>query len=183
MAHKIGKGLRNRLFLFGTEFIGNRANRIHNAFCPAEFRVQRERIIAIDAKPLRLLLVAGHRFHAFYALLFEIGVEIAVTEIGLSVGENGNIAPLRMVWNVCRLELLPDAVFHVVLLRVADFHPPLVIRDGWRGIAITPWDCGLGCLNIDFCHLLHLLYMRFDEFDFIRCQAVFFVELLVDFGN
>ena len=103
VALKIVKGLRYRLLLLGTEFIGNRANRIHNALGTAEFRVQRERLIAADAKPLRLFLVAVHRLHALNALLFEIGVEIAVTEIRPAVGKNSNIAPFGVVRDMRRL--------------------------------------------------------------------------------
>ena len=103
VAHKVVKGLRNCLLLLGTEFIGDRSDRIHNALCTAEFRVQRERLIAADTEPLGLFLVAVHRLHALNALLFEIGVEIAVTEIRPAVGKNSNIAPFGMVRDMRRL--------------------------------------------------------------------------------
>ena len=76
---------------------------IHNALGTAEFRVQRERLIATDAEPLRLFLVAVHRLHALNALLFEIGVEIAVTKICPAVGKNSNVAPFGMVRDMRRL--------------------------------------------------------------------------------
>ena len=71
------------------------------------------------------------------ALLFEIGVEIAVTEIRPAVGKNSNIAPFGVVRDMRRLELLADTVFHIVLLGVADLHPAVVVGDRGSGIAIT----------------------------------------------
>ena len=103
MAHKVVKCLRDRLLLLGTEFIGDRSDCIQNALGTAEFRVQRERLIAADAEPLRLFLVAVHRLHALNALLFEIGVEIAVTKICPAVGKNSNVAPFGVVRDMRRL--------------------------------------------------------------------------------
>ena len=37
VAHKVVKGLRDRLLLLGTEFIGDRSDRIHNAFGTTKF--------------------------------------------------------------------------------------------------------------------------------------------------
>ena len=183
VAHEIVKSLRYSLLLLGTEFIGDRADSIHHALGTAEFGVQRERIIAADAEPLGLFLVAWHRLHTLNALLFEIGVEIAVTEIRPAVGKNSNIAPFGVVRDMRRLELLTDAVFHIVLLGVADLHPAVMVGDRGSGVAITARHSRSGRLNVDISHLFHLLYMNFDEFDLIGGQAVFYVELLVDLGD
>ena len=78
-------------------------------------------------KPFRLLLITEHGFHALHALLFEIGVEIAVTEIRPAVGKNSDIAPFCTVRDMRCLELLTNAVFHIVLLCVADFYPPVMV--------------------------------------------------------
>jgi len=103
VAHKVVKCLQDRLLLLGTEFIGDRSDRIQNALGTAEFRVQRERFIAADAEPLRLFLFAVHRRHTLNALLFEIGVEITVTEIRPAIGKNSNIAPFGVVRDMRRL--------------------------------------------------------------------------------
>ena len=110
-------------------------------------------------------------------------MEIAVTEIRPAVGKNSNVAPFSMVRYMRRLELLTDAVFHIVLLGVADLHPAVMVGDRGSGIAITTWHSRFSRLNADLCHLFHLLYIGLDELDLIGCQAVFLVELLVDLGD
>ena len=58
-----------------------------------------------------------------------------------------------------------------------------MVGDRGSGIAITARHSRSGGLNVDISHLFHLLYMGFDEFDLIGCQAVFFVELPVYFSD
>lgn len=59
-----------------------------------------------------------------------------------------------------------------------------MIGDTWGVVGVDHRnDTGEGFDFCGFSHLHHLLYMGFDELDFFFIQAVFDIELLVNFGD
>lgn len=105
-------------------------------------------------------------------------VKIMVIEISLTaVGVPGFLLPFHFVFNIGGMGLFPDPLVHIPL-SIADFRPAIMSRHSRSGIGVNHGNHGCIAFYLYPCHLRHLLYMGFNEIDFILGQAILLYSCL-----